>query len=340
MTEDILHRERTSTNNPSLEISNDMYNEALILLENKCMEISNKTLNQVGMQRPTRTEHYESDRDLHRERYYNICELEIFLTANIPLLQTDQRTTYEIIMEAVVNKSGGLFFIDAPGGTGKTFLISLLLAKIRSQSKIALAVASSGIAATLLDGGRTAHSAFKLPLNVQFSENPVCNINKNSSMGKVLQTCSIIVWDECTMAHKKSLEALDRMLKDFRNNSLLFGGALIVLAGDFRQTLPVIPRSTPADELNACLKSSYLWHHVQTLQLRTNMRVKIQNDASAAEFAKTLLDLGNGRIHTDPSDNSITFPDNFCKLTSNVEELINCVFPNIRNNFKKKTVVT
>ena len=53
------------------------------------------------------------------------------------------------------------FFLDAPGGTGKTFLISLILAEIRSNNGIALAVALSGIAATLLDGGRTAHSALK-----------------------------------------------------------------------------------------------------------------------------------------------------------------------------------
>lgn len=64
------------------------------------------------------------------------------------------------------------------------------------------------------------------------------------------------------MAHKKSLEALDRTLKDLRSNNNRFGGAMILLAGDFRQTLPVIPRSTPADELNACLKSSNLWKHV------------------------------------------------------------------------------
>ena len=59
------------------------------------------------------------------------------------------------------------FFLNAPGETGKTFLISLILAKIRSNNGIAFAVASSGIAATLLDGGRTAHSVFKLPLNIQ-----------------------------------------------------------------------------------------------------------------------------------------------------------------------------
>jgi len=41
---------------------------------------------------------------------------------------------------------------------------------------------------------------------------------------------------------KKSLEALDKTLKDLRSNHNQFGGAMILLAGDFRQTLPVIPR--------------------------------------------------------------------------------------------------
>ncbi|XP_074109278.1 ATP-dependent DNA helicase PIF1-like [Cotesia typhae] len=60
------------------------------------------------------------------------------------------------------------------------------------------------------------------------------------------------------MAHKRALEALDRTLKDLRSNQSLLGGTIILLAGDFRQTLPVIPRSTAADEINACLKSSNL----------------------------------------------------------------------------------
>lgn len=67
------------------------------------------------------------------------------------------------------------------------------------------------------------------------------------------------------MSHKKALEALDRTVRDLRRNARIFGGALILLSGDFRQTLPVISRSTPADELNACLKSSVLWRHLQKL---------------------------------------------------------------------------
>jgi len=79
-------------------------------------------------------------------------------------------------MQHVANESGGIIFLDAPGGTGKTFLLNLILAEIRSKNEIALAVASSGIASTLLDGGRTAHSALKLPLNVNHTKTPTCNI--------------------------------------------------------------------------------------------------------------------------------------------------------------------
>jgi len=75
-----------------------------------------------------------------------------------------------------------LFFPEVPGGTRKSFLISLLLAYIRSQGGIALALASSGIAATLLDGGRTAHSTLQLPLDILFAEAATCNISKGSEI--------------------------------------------------------------------------------------------------------------------------------------------------------------
>lgn len=70
-------------------------------------------------------------------------------------------------------------------------------------------------------------------------------------------------------------EALNRTLKYRKNNDKLFGGTLLLLSGDFRRTFPVIPRSTYADEMNACLKSSPLWRNVEKLQLKVNMRVQM-----------------------------------------------------------------
>ncbi|GFV77167.1 ATP-dependent DNA helicase [Trichonephila clavipes] len=59
------------------------------------------------------------------------------------------------------------------------------------------------------------------------------------------------------------------------------------------QTLPIIPRSTPEDEISASLKHSALWRHVKTLKLTTNMRVRLQKDRSAEIFPHQLLDIGN-----------------------------------------------
>ncbi|XP_066428603.1 uncharacterized protein [Eleutherodactylus coqui] len=257
MSEDMLRRLRAT--NPEMQFTTNVYNEALVSIEDICLAIANKGLVQLGMCAPNRAANDAYDRDLQRETHFDVDDLGTFVEKNLPKLVPEQRIVYDTIIKAITNQSRGLYFIDAPRGTGKTFLISIILATIRSRNKTALVIASSGIAATLLDGGRTAHSALKLPLNLQATETPTCNITKNSGMGKVLQTCELIIWDECTMAHKKALEALDRTLQDLRGNAQPFGGALILLSGDFRQTLPVIRRSTPTDELNACLKSSVLW---------------------------------------------------------------------------------
>ncbi|GFV80265.1 ATP-dependent DNA helicase [Trichonephila clavipes] len=298
MSEDILHRLRAANQNPDIQFTPNVYNEALILIEDICLTIANKALVQLGMPASNRPANNLFDRDLQRETHYDSDELGTFVRTNLPQSILEQRIAYDRIMRAITKQSGGLFFIDAPGGTGNTFLLSLILATIRSQNNIALAIASSGNAATLLDGGRTTHSALKLPLNLQNTEAPTCNISKNSGMVKVLQTCQIIIWDEYTMSHKKALEALDRTLRDFRGNRRIFGGALILLSGDFRQTLTIIPRSTPADELHACLKSSVLWRHLQKLTLKTNMRVQLQRDASAGNFAKQIrkLEMGEWKL--------------------------------------------
>lgn len=137
------------------------------------------------------------------------------------------------------------------------------------------------------------------------------------------------------MAHKLSLEALDRTLRDLWNSQELFGGILILLAGDFRQTLPVLPRSTMADEINACLKCSFLWRYVKTLKLRENIRVLRQNDPSANVFAKQLLDIGNGVFPVDEMK-LITFPTDFCTIVESKETLIESVFPNIVQQFRNR----
>jgi len=176
-------------------------------------------------------------------------------------------------------------------------------------------------------------------MNLLMVDKPTYTTTKNSATAKLMRECKIIIWDECTMAHKLALEAVDRTMKDLRGNSRRFGRAMILLSGDFRQTLPVIPESTAADEINVCLKSSFLWRHVKKLKLTTNMRVALQNDPSAAEFSRQLMALGNGHILIDVLTGLILFPSNFCEFTSSKEELITKVFPSIEVNYKFITIL-
>lgn len=248
LSEDILHRVKIANPNIDIQFSEDIFNESLILIEEKCSSICNKTLFQLGLPTPNYHQRIIINKELLRERQYNIEELQMYVENQRQLLVNDQKLVFETVMNRYESGNGGIFFLDAPGGTGKTFLLNLILAAVRSKSEIALAVASSGIAATLLSGGRTAHSTFKFPLNVNQTDQINCNISKRCNMAEVLKLCKIIVWDESTMTHKKLLEGLDRLLRDIREIDHLMGNVLVLLAGDFRQTLPVIPKSTSADE--------------------------------------------------------------------------------------------
>ena len=338
MSEDILHQLRSDNPNITIEYNSAIYDKSLSVLEDFCLSMTGKPIRQYGMPSPKRDViENQLYSELVRETNYNLDDLTHYVDTNEPMLTDDQRTAYDEILSQVFSKQGGVIFLDAPGGTGKTFLINLLLSKVRQQKEIAIAVASSGIAATLLIGGRTAHSAFKLPLNLIHSDSAVCDINKGTGKARVLEKCSVIVWDECTMAHKRALEALDRTLQDVRSNSSIMGGTVVLLAGDFRQTLPIIPRSTMADELNACLKASYLWKHVKTLKLNKNMRVHLAgDDDGAGTFSEILLKLGNGKLMPDPQTELIQLQNNFCTLVTTLDELINEVFPNIQSNNKNQ----
>ena len=115
---------------------------------------------------------------IEHQRYtdYSTSEQQNFIEKNLPKLTLEQREIYNLFSSRVSNSQTVIVFLDAPGGTGKSFLINLILAHVRSQQKIAIAAASSGITATILNGGQTLHSTFKVPLDVHMHDMPTCAI--------------------------------------------------------------------------------------------------------------------------------------------------------------------
>ncbi|XP_021771152.1 uncharacterized protein LOC110735283 [Chenopodium quinoa] len=204
-------------------------------------------------------------------------------------LNQAQRVAFDVIMDHVTKGKPGAFFIDGPGGTGKTFLYNALYAEIRSMNKIVLPTTTSGIAAANIPSGRIAHSRFKIPLDP--SSSLPCNVPKQGSLAVLLRETTLIIWDEASMDKKENIESLDSLLRDICNLSVLFGGKLVVFGGDFRQVLPIVPRKSQREAVATSLVSSALWPQLLKFKVTENLRSK--DDPAYATF---LLALGNGEL--------------------------------------------
>ena len=110
----------------------------------------------------------------------------------VETLNAEQMAGYEEILDHVLKNKGQVFFVDGPGGTGKTYLYKALIAKVRSMDLIAVATATSGIAASIMPGGRTAHSRFKIP--IKLSGNTMCSFTKQNGTAELLRRASLIIW--------------------------------------------------------------------------------------------------------------------------------------------------
>lgn len=125
-----------------------------------------------------------------------------------------------------------MFFVDGPGGTGKTFLYRALLATVKIGGQFGLTAASSGITATLLYRAKIAHKTFRLPVKLHASS--MCTISKQSVEGCLIKHAIVVLWNEATMTHRHAFEAADRSFRDIMGLDLPFGGKVMVFGEDFR----------------------------------------------------------------------------------------------------------
>ncbi|XP_025664775.1 uncharacterized protein [Arachis hypogaea] len=246
---------------------------------------------------------------------------------SIERLNHDQSAAFRCIMNTVDRRESGVFFVDGPGGAVKTFLYRGIIADLRSKGHIVLVTASLGIAATLLPGGRTAHSRFKIPINAEPSS--TCNISKQSDLAKLIRQMAAIIWDEAPMANKETMESLDRTLGYILENNNPFGGKVMVMRGDFRQVLPVVPKGSKSQMISASIVKSHLWPFTKILQLQQNMRSLNDRD-----FGEYLMCIGDGIEPTICKDlvqieAHMAIP---WEGEASLHKLINETFPNLQSH--------
>ncbi|XP_071697769.1 uncharacterized protein [Rutidosis leptorrhynchoides] len=163
------------------------------------------------------------------ELNYDIAALEEEHRNLCASMTPEQKRVYDTIVATFDQQAAGVYFLYGYGGTGKTFVWKTLAAAIRSRGDIVINVASSGIAALLLTGGRTAHSRFSIPINIV--EDSFCSIQPDSELAKLLNQAKLIIWDEAPMMHKHCFEAFDRTMRDIirpQAKDKPFGGKVVV----------------------------------------------------------------------------------------------------------------
>jgi ATP-dependent DNA helicase PIF1 len=280
---------------------------------------------------------------LENEYQYDPDEMKSLHDEHVNNLNSDQLSAYQVIYDAVDNGLGNMFFVNGYGGTGKTFLWKTLSYRLRSEGKIVLNVASSGIASILLPGGKTAHSQFGIPLVL--TKEACCKIDKKSKKAELLIMASLIIWDEAPMINKWAFEAFERTLQDIMsevdvvNKTLPFGGKTVVFGGDFRQILPVIPKGSRADIVHATINSSYLWRKCKVLTLYQNMRLQISynpdENQKIAKFAQWILDIGDGKVGVvEDGEYTVEIPrDLLINSHSNpIGDIIDEIYPKLLDN--------
>jgi len=115
---------------------------------------------------------------------YDVDEMATLVDEQRAIFNSDQAVAFDAVLESITNNRGHLFFIHTAGGCGKTLLCNIIAAEVRRRGQVALCVASSGIAALLLNSGRTSYSCFKIPLFIH--KDSVAKLKCNSYMFPIL----------------------------------------------------------------------------------------------------------------------------------------------------------
>lgn len=142
-----------------------------------------------------------------------------------------------------VEHTGISIFLTGKAGTGKTTFLRTLKEK---SSKRSIIVAPTGVAA-INAGGMTIHSFFQLPLSPFVPEVNFKNrFDYSKEKRKIIRTLDLLIIDEISMVRSDVLDAIDSVLRRFREHEKPFGGVQLLMIGDLQQLTPVV---TPEDEV-------------------------------------------------------------------------------------------
>ena len=235
-------------------------------------------------------------------------------------LNSNQSACFTAITIAInIDLQTAYFFLQGPAGTSKTFLYYCICYYYRSYSSIVLYIASSSIAALLLPSGQTAHSRFRIPINLY--KESIYSVPKNSQLAQLLRSTTLIIQDKVLIQHRYCFKAVYYILIDIRSNTqALFSSIPIILGSNFAQILPIVKRGTRANIVAAYLQQSFLQPSLHILLLYQNIRV-LEGELNQ-RFATQVYSLSYNPTLTS----RIQLPASIAQFTS-LQPFFNFIYP-------------
>ena len=192
--------------------------------------------------------------------------------------------------------NGENIFITGGGGVGKSYL----LGKLQEHYKKLLTLTSTTGISAINIGGQTLHSWAGIGLGEKPVDDVVKKINRKPTLKKQLQSCRMLAIDEISMLDDYTMEYVDEVLQQIRENSKPFGGIQIILVGDFFQ-LPPVKMSDRESGRDFCFNSK-TWKNLN-LTIILLKKVKRQSEQ---EFINAL---NNVRIDKTSNEDLKVFYD-------------------------------
>src|SRR5215510_8547142 len=161
-----------------------------------------------------------------------------------------------LAFEYVRNTSKNIF-LTGKAGTGKT----TFLHQIKEESSKRLVVTAPTGVAAINAGGMTLHSFFQLPLGLHLpGTSREVNNQRRFSRDKIqlLRTLDLIVIDEISMVRADLLDAVDDVLRRYRDDSRVFGGVQLLMIGDLHQLPPVV-KPEDREQLRSYYETPYFF---------------------------------------------------------------------------------
>lgn len=207
------------------------------------------------------------------------------------------------VLDLICNKRKNIFLTGA-GGTGKSFLLRIIIQKLKEINLNTLITASTGIAASNI-GGYTIHSC----LGLNYNSKKEMVITKK----EIVNNIDILIIDEISMISSDIFDIISNGISDIKGIDKPFGGIQVLFVGDFFQLPPVPDIERPKSKEYAF--ESIIWKRC----IDVNIELKLNFRQNNSNFLNVLNNIRKGKCSVED--------EKYIKYNSRKQEFNNYITP-------------